>query len=248
MAIFLRVTAILFAAPLFDSKTIPLILKAGLAISISLLLYPVIAGDLPPVPTDVIPFALGAMAEISVGVIIGLSVKIMFAGIQLAGQMAGYQMGFAVVNVMDPATSSQIPILAQVKNLFAMLIFLSINAHHLFLKAMVESFSLVPPFGFSLSQSIAGLMGPIMVLTAGLFVVAIKVAAPIMGVMLLSSVGLGIVARTVPQMHIFIVAMPLKIMVGFIFLGLTLPYLSQFLNTMFVKMATDLFTLLHLFK
>jgi flagellar biosynthetic protein FliR len=239
--IFLRVGAIMMTAPLFGSKNIPLLLKAGLLLSISMVLFPIINLDSIPFLTEVMPFGLGVIGEIILGVTIGLSVRLLFAGIQLAGQLAGFQMGLAIVNVMDPQTSAQVPILAQFNNLIAMMVFLAINAHHWFLRSLMESFRLVPPFNFTLNYS---LVEHLMMLGGNMFIIALKIGAPIIATMLITSVALGLIARTVPQMHIFIVAMPLKILIGLLMLSLTAPYLSSFLHEVFRGLGRDIFLIL----
>jgi flagellar biosynthetic protein FliR len=157
-------------------------------------------------------------------------VKLIFAGIQLAGQLAGYQMGLAIANVMDPAESQQIPVLAQFNNLVALLVFLAINAHYWFIKALKQSYQLVPPFNAHFDGAIAE---QLVQLAGNMFVISIQVGAPIIAVLLVTSVALGLVARTVPQMNVFIVAMPLKIGIGLLFLGFSLPYFSAFLKKIF---------------
>lgn len=239
--IFLRVSAIIVTIPLFDSKNIPVLIKAGLSFSISILLFPILKLNDVPILTNTIPFVIGVISEITLGVIIGLTVKLIFAGIQLAGQLAGFQMGIAIANVVDPATSAQIPIIAQFYQLFAMLIFLIINAHHWMLRALVESFRLVPLFDFHFNSS---LMNHLMLITGKMFIIAIKIGAPIIVVMLLTSVAFGLVARTVPQMNIFIVAMPVKLFIGFLFLGITLPYLVPLLKQIFNKLLFDIILIL----
>ena len=232
----------MMTVPLFGSKNIPVLVKAGLLLSISIVLFPVINLDHAPFLTGIIPFGLGVIGEILLGITIGLSVRLLFTGIQLAGQLAGFQMGLAIVNVMDPQTSAQVPILAQFNNLIAMLIFLAINAHHWFLRALVESFNLVPLFTFSLTRS---LIEHLIMIAGNMFIIAIKIGAPIIATMLITSVALGLIARTVPQMHIFIVAMPLKIIIGLLILSLTIPYLSSFLKNVFNGLGTDILTLLN---
>ncbi len=228
--IFLRVTAIMMSIPVFDSKTIPVVFKAGLAFSISIMLFPLIKIDEIPDFSNIITFGIGIVGEIMFGLIIGMFVRMIFAGIQLAGQLAGYQMGLAIANVLDPATSEQFPIISQIYNLIAMLIFITINAHHWFLRAIKESFTLVPPLGFHFSSSLAD---QLVSLSGNIFVIAVKVGAPIIVVLLLTSVAFGLIARTVPQMNVFIVAMPLKIAVGLLFLILSIPYLVIFLRQIF---------------
>ena len=227
--------------PVFNSRNIPVLFKAGLSISISIVLFPILKLDDTPFLVDVIPFGIGIICEIVLGVIIGLSVRMVFAGFQLAGQLSGFQMGFAIARVLDPVTSTQGSIIAQLNNLIAILIFLAINAHHWFLRALVESFRLVPLFGFQFSNS---LMDQLIRLAGNMFVIAIKVGAPVIAALLLTSIALGLVVRTVPQMNIFIVAMPLKIFVGLMFLAFSFPYMSSFLKEVFNGLGKDILLLL----
>lgn len=243
MLIFLRVAAIVFSAPVLDTATIPVVFKAGLAFAVSILLLPVVDAVVTVRDLSLMAFVIGVFSEIAIGVTIGLSVKLLFTGIQLAGQIVGYQMGFAVANVIDPATSAQIPILAQFYNLTAMLIFLSINAHHMFFSALVDSYTILPPLSVHISPQLVGMM---MRLAANMFVVAIKVGAPLIAVMLMVSVAMGLVARTVPQIHIFIVAMPLKIVIGLVFMVIVTPYLTAYLIDLFSSYQMTLFDLIRL--
>ena len=139
------------------------------------------------------------------------------------------------------SSSQQLPILSQFNQLFAMLLLLVTNAHHIFLLALSESYRLVPPFGFHFSNS---LMQQIVDLGGKMFVIAVQVGAPIIAALLLISVAFGLIARTVPQMNVFIVAMPLKIGVGLLFLGFSLPYLSTYLNSLFRGLSQNIFLLL----
>jgi flagellar biosynthetic protein FliR len=239
--IFLRVGAILMTIPIFKSKSIPVLFKAGLALAASMALFPILNLKAFPVFTNVISFGIGAIGEILLGITIGLAVNLIFAGIQLAGQLAGYQMGLALANVMDPNSRIQIPLLAQFNQMFALLIFLSLNAHHWFFRALAESYRLVPPFDFQFSNS---LMQQIVHIAGSMFVIALKIGAPIIAALLLASIAFGLIARTVPQMNVFFVAMPLKIFIGLLFMGLSLPYLSAFLKQVFKGLAETIFFIL----
>jgi len=111
--VFIRVGAILMSIPVFDSKSIPLFFKIALAFATSIVLFPMLGIDPVPMATSVIALGVGVAGEILLGLAIGFSVKLIFAGVQLAGQLAGYQMGLALANVMDPSSSQQVPLLAQ---------------------------------------------------------------------------------------------------------------------------------------
>ena len=239
--IFLRVGAILISIPIFDSRGIPLFFKLSLAFAIGIVLFPLLKLDAVPVTSDLFTLGISVAGEIFLGLAIGFSVKLIFAGIQLAGQLAGYQMGLAIANVMDPATSEQVPLLAQFNNLIGLLVFLTINAHYWFIKALSESFRLVPPLNVNFSSS---LMAHLIQLSGDMFVIALQVGAPVIAAMLITSVAFGLVARTVPQMNVFIVAMPLKIGVGLLFIGFGLPYLSAFLQNIFSDLGHEIILIL----
>lgn len=243
LLVFLRVAAILMSLPIFSGNNVPAMFKAGLALALALALYPVVDLGGMPAMDSWMALTLGVISEVLLGLGVGLAIRLIMAGIQMAGQVAGFQMGLAIANIMDPATSMQTPILAQAFNLFAMLLFLVIDAHHWFFRAMVESFSLIPPFHFTLSASFIGYLME----TAGdMFVIALQIGAPIIVVLLLTSVSFGLMARTVPQMNIFIVAMPLKIVVGLLFIVFSLPHLQPYVRELFDDFGAGLVSLFRL--
>lgn len=227
--------------PIFKSKSIPVLFKFGLALAASIILFPLLDLKAFPVLANLGNFAVGAIGEILLGITIGMAVNLIFVGLQMAGQISGYQMGMALARVMDPSAGQQVPLLAQFFQLFAFLIFLSINAHHWFLMALADSFQLVPPFGFKISGS---LIEQLIHIAGNMFVIAIKVGAPVIAALLLTSVAFGLIARTVPQMNVLFVAMPLKIIIGLLFIGFSLPYLSSFLKTVFSKLGNTIFVLM----
>ena len=241
LLIFFRVAAILMSMPIMNGNSIPILFKFALALSASIVLFPLLDLTVFPELTNLSSFAVGAVGEILLGVIIGMAVNLIFVGLQIAGQLSGYQMGMALAEVIDPADGEQIPLLAQFFQIFAFLTFLTVNAHHWFLRALADSFHLVPPLGFKLSGS---LIEQLMRVAGNMFVIAIKVGAPVIVALLLTSIALGLIARTVPQMNVFFVAMPLKIMIGLMFVGFSLPYLSSFLNAIFRKLGDMIFLLL----
>jgi flagellar biosynthetic protein FliR len=123
----------------------------------------------------------------------------------------------------------------------ALLVFLTINGHHWFMRALTRSYHIVPPLQMRLGPS---LLDYLVQLTGNMFVIAIQVGAPVIAALLLTSVAFGLIARTVPQMNVFIVAMPLKIGVGLLFLGFSLPYFVAFLKKIFGGLGHHLLLLL----
>ncbi len=148
-----------------------------------------------------------------------------------------------IVNVIDPQTSAQVSIIAQFQNIITLLIFLIIDAHYWFILSIAKSFELIPLLGFCFTDS---LMESIIRLSCNMFDIAAKLAAPIIAALLFTSVALGLIARTVPQMNIFIVGFPLKIAIGLLGVGFSLPLLSYMLRNLFQEMGENIMVLLRL--
>jgi len=238
--ILLRISAIIIFLPVFDSKNIPVIFKVGLVLSMTALVMPLTHIK----PTDYLNelhlFLAAAGGEVLLGAAVGMLVKFFFGALQLAGQVAGYQMGLGIANVIDPLSNEQVPFLGQLKTLTALMVFLALDAHHLLIRAVIESFRMAPPLDFFIGSSV---INQIVRVSSVMFVTALKIGAPVMASLLLTSIALGIAARTVPQMNVFIVAFPLKILVGLIFLGFAVPYLVVFLGAAFKSLAGDMLIL-----
>jgi flagellar biosynthetic protein FliR len=245
--VFLRISAILALIPVIGEKAVPIRVKAGLALLIALLVFPAIRMDIPSLQADaaIVAVVLAMTGEVLIGVIIGFAARLIFAGIQFAGNMIGLQMGLSIANVIDPVSSTQASIIAEFKYLVAMLVFLAVDAHHLFIQAIVDSYRFVTPFGFHFSDSLTQF---IFTFSRELFVTAVKISAPVMAVLLFSNVALGVVARTVPQINVFIVGMPLQIATGLIVLGLTLPVFVSAVQRALNSLNADVQVLLRLMQ
>ena len=113
IVIFLRISAILFAAPLFGGKNVPLMAKIGISFALCICLFPVVSQKITPIVNSVTVFGIGIIGEVILGFIIGFSVRLVFTGIQLAGQLAGFQMGMSIANVLDPVSNNQVSMLSQ---------------------------------------------------------------------------------------------------------------------------------------
>jgi flagellar biosynthesis protein FliR len=235
LLIFIRVNGVLFAAPFFGDRIVPIQVKIGLSLLIALILTPTLSGSGQAEyfsSTMPEPFVLFYMAstELLVGLIIGFCTRLFFEGVQLAGQLIGYQMGFSMSNVLDPMSGAQVSIVGQLELFLALFIFLSINAHHILIRAMVTSFQLIPPLKF---QPQVILVGRVMALAGNIFILSIQIGAPVIAVTIFVNVFLGLMARTMPQMNIFMVAMPLSIALGLFVLAVSMPLLAQVLGQTF---------------
>jgi flagellar biosynthesis protein FliR len=238
--VLLRVSAIVVTIPVISDASVPVRVKAALSILITLIIFPLVLPKIPRTANYPVLILMYRMAgEVIIGLIIGYIARLILAGIQMAGDMIGFQMGLSIANIIDPMTSEQVSIITELQYLIALLVFLAVDAHHIFFSAISQSYTILNPLAFHFSGP---LIQTIFSYSKEMFVIAVKLAAPLMAVMLFTNVGLGIVARTVPQINIFIVGMPLQIAIGLVFLGLTAPMFIKlthgFFNNFEVKFAT----------
>lgn len=220
LMVFTRLSGVMFTMPVLGSNTIPAHMRIGLAAITSFIVFTV--AKLPPVDVGM-PlgrFALMLAGEMAIGLTIGFVSQLLFTAVQFAGQLVGFQIGFGIINVLDPTTNSQVSITSQLMNIIALLIFLVINGHHYLLMAAVKSFDLIPVLGFAPQPALVDM---VTALTANVFVLAVKFSAPVVVTLLLLNVGLGLIARTVPQMNVFIVGFPLQIALGLFMMGAGIP-------------------------
>lgn len=239
--VFLRTGAFLMSIPMLNAPSVPVLFRLALTMAASLLIFPLLPMGSPAAASDLFTLSVAAAGEVLIGVLAGLSIRLIFEGIQLAGELAGYQMGLAIAEVIDPASEDQVAILAQFTSLLSMVIFLVLNGHHWFIRTLVESYQWVPPFGFRVNGPV---LERLVRLTAEMFVIGLKAGAPVMVALLLGTVAFALVARAVPQMNIFVVSMPLNIGLGLVFFGLSLPHLAAYLGQLFGGVARNAMALL----
>lgn len=215
-----RAAGLFILAPVIGHKSIPPLIRAGLAIILALVLVPVVSQTQLPEINSVWLLGMLAAKEMLIGVIIGLFFAMLFIAIRMGGNIVGYQIGLIIANIMDPETNSSTSVVGEFWYIIAVLIFLAIDGHHAIISAFADSYKIVPIGIFEFS-------GPaseqLIRFTAYAFTIAIKMAAPVIMTLFLSEVALGVLARTVPQMNIFIVGIPIKVGIGFLILGAALP-------------------------
>ena len=239
--IFIRVSVILFLAPIFGSNIVPVQVKIPLALAMTFALVNVVQVDPAVFPADLFSFAVLLLGEVMVGLSLALVIRMSLEAVQLAGQFIGYQMGFAIVNVVDPQSGAQSSVLSQFAYILALLIFLSINGHYIVLKGLIESFELAPPGRAGLAP---GVYREVTGAVADMFSIAIKIGGPALVVLFCTKVSMGIVAKTVPQMNVLFVGMPLYIVIGLVTFGLSLTFLAPLLGQAAVGIDRSVLTML----
>lgn len=242
LMVFFRIIGFLIIAPLFSSRNVLSMMKAALAMLISILVVPTMF-DTPflTIESSLLLFFIYALSEFAIGLSIGFVATLFFDAINLAGQLIDMQMGFGIVNVVDPQSGAQMPVMGTFKYFLTMFFYLSLNGHILLLDALMKSYQIIPLGNFTVDMN---LMNFIIYITTNLFVVALKIALPYVGALFATDFILGIIARTVPQMNVFMIGMPLKIGIGFILTIIIIPLYIYMLSAFFEKSFTDIYTLI----
>lgn len=229
-----RISGIFMISPFFGSLNIPIYFRAAASLAMALVLFPVIDNlGMIQAPSSVWAYAGAVLSELFIGWLIGFVAYISFAAITMAGKIMDMQVGFAIVNVMDPTSGQQMPLIGSFLYNLAVIVFLVVNGHHMIIDALFESFRMVPLLGMEFNLSL-----PIIIanFTTGIFMTGMKIAMPVTFAILLTNVGLGILARTMPQMNIFVVGIPMQLTVGVIILSMVLPFYVLFLDVLFNEM------------
>ena len=232
-----RVAGLVLAAPVLGHLLVPPRVRVALAATLAAALVPAVGAAPFTPPADL--WSLGGMlaAESALGVLLGLVAQFIFAGVQLGGQLAGIQMGFGIANLIDPQSHAQVTIIAQWQQLLTLLVFLVLDVHHLLIRALLESFRTAAPGGVGLAAAgVAGAIG----LAGDIFVLGARIAAPILIVLLLTNGALGVLARTIPQLNVFVVGFPVNVGVGLLVLGAALPFTVRLLAARFADLEPAL--------
>ncbi|MCX7922389.1 MAG: flagellar biosynthetic protein FliR [Clostridia bacterium] len=235
--VFVRMTGMFVIAPIFGRRNIPTILKIGLAFFLALLLINTIKVPNLSDYSNIYQFAVLVFKEFIVGLTIGYISYLVFMGIYMSGQLIDMQVGFGMVNVLDPVSNIQVPITSNFYFILSMMIFLAANGHHVLIRALFESYQVIPLGGAVFNSN---LMVDIIRVTGNMFLVGFKIAAPVIAAILISDIALGVMAKTVPQLNVFVIGMPLKIVLGIAVIIITMPVFISFIDILRDGMSGEL--------
>lgn len=220
MLVLLRTSGIVVAAPVLSHRAIPAPAKVGLSLLLSFMLVALLSGQSIPPVMGLGELAGVAVKELCVGLLIGFVFSLILIGVQFAGELVSYQIGFTIANVIDPSTGNQTAVLGQFWLLLATIIFLTINGHHLVVQALFNSYQIIPPALAAFHGAAADLM---ITLSAFVFIIAIKMAAPMLVAILLTDVALGVLSRMMPTMNVFFIGFGIKVAIGLLVMAAALP-------------------------
>lgn len=229
-----RCSGLFMIAPFFGSLNIPIMVRAAASFLFAIVLFPVVDGlSIVAAPSTMLAYAVAVFSELFIGWLIGFVAYVCFSAIHMAGKVMDMQVGFAVVNVMDPTSGQQIPLIGSFLYNLGIIVFLVTNGHHMLITALAESFRMVPLLTMQPNLSLSMIM---VNFVNGVFLTGMKVAMPVTFAILLVNVALGILARTMPQLNIFVVGIPMQLMIGVGVLAMLLPFYVMFLGGMFDEM------------
>ncbi|RWZ60479.1 flagellar type III secretion system protein FliR [Halobacillus fulvus] len=236
LLVFVRVVSFFATLPVFSYRNVPTQHKIGFSFFLALTMYFTI-----PVPDIVVDtdYFLLLFKEAAVGVFVGLLAYIVLSAIQIAGGFIDFQMGFAIANVIDPQTGAQSPLIGQYLYTITLLFILAVDGHHLMLDGVFYSYELIPIDQFLPLQD-EGWIWFVLDAFNQMFVIAFLMAAPLVGCLFLVDVALGIIARTVPQLNVFVVGLPLKIFVALAVLVIGMVFYIMLIRRLFETMLTTM--------
>lgn len=234
LLILTRLTGLFVISPIFSRSNVPMTMKIGLAVTLSLILLPLSIHNVNLDINNIRALIFFSTTEFLIGIIIGFISFIYFSVVYLAGTVIDIQMGFGMVNIMDPQTNAQMPIMSGLYSILISLVFLTVNGHHMLIQSIIHSYEVLPiGFQISINQNIITHLTHMLLET---FALSLQLSAPILISIFLVNVILGILARTMPQMNIFMVGMPLKIFIGIIIVFLSLSFFISYSEVVFDKM------------
>jgi flagellar biosynthetic protein FliR len=234
LLVLIRFSGLMVSAPVLSSRSFPAMARIGLVGMASLIVAPLLPLPATPLPSDAVAFAIAGGQELLVGLAIGFVMSLVFAAIQVAGELMDMLAGFSMMNVFNPAMESQVPIFGFFYYLVAVLFLFSFNGHHVMIRALVASFDSVPLGGLVLRPE--AFRDEVMLWGVAMFRDGFMIAAPMAGAMLLAYMTMGLLGRMVPQIHLFAVGFPITISIGLLVVAMSLQLYLGMLGGMFDRM------------
>ena len=223
-----RISPLFVLAPVFSSRMLPTRARGVCAVALAIGMAPVaMSGIERKVPTDVFPLAELIVKELLIGLAFAFAVAVVFNALSIAGSFLDTLVGFSFGSLVDPITGTQSPVLSQLYSLVGVMIFIAIGGDGWMIKGLAETYDLVPLLAF---PSISALVGGANAAFVNIFVSAIQIAAPVLIAVTITDAAFGIVSRVSPQMNVFAVGLPAKIIVALLILGASLPFVAGYLD------------------
>lgn len=227
--VFIRLSTLFLMSPLFLLGQIPARIKTLILLPLALALVVSTKVNNVEVPASLPFFFVAAVHEVFIGALMAFGVFAAFAAFSFGGRILDFQMGFGVANLIDPSTNAQSPLLGTMLTMVAVMTFYLLDGHHLLIRGLAYSLEQVPPGTALTETSLAAIVAQFGLM----FVYGMAIVAPAVFALLMLDVGMAVAARTMPQVNMFIVGLPLKIFVGLVMLTVSLNFISPLLQKIY---------------
>ena len=217
--VLVRVATLVLIAPIFGSQTVPLRVRALLAVALALLIVPLEFGKTTAQPTTLVDYLILAGAEALIGLTLGLGVLVLFSGIQVAGQIISQMSGLQLADVFDPGFDANVPVISQLLFYVTLAVFVTMGGHRQVMEALLDTFVWLPAGQGGFSRSIVEAMTSLL---AQSFALGVRAAAPVMVSLLLATLVLALVSRTLPQLNVMALGFGINVVVALGMLSVTL--------------------------
>ncbi len=243
LLVLVRITGMFFLSPIFGRRNIPNSFKAGFCF-----LFAIIVANSVPVPelqafSSLAAYVILICKELLIGLILGFISYLLFSSIYIAGQLVDMRIGFGMVSVFDPLSNVQIPITADFYAVFATLIMLVTDSHHLLIQAIVDSYTILP---IGEAQFNGALLKQVVDLFTKVFTIGFKIAAPVTVAILITDLALGIISKSMPQLNVFMLGMPVKVIMGLTIVLITIGAFKGIVNVIINGTYEEIYKLLQM--
>ena len=229
LLIAIRLAGIFLLTPVLAAMQVPNVIRVWLVMGLAVLLVSALDLQTVTVPLTLGQLFVAMLAELIIGGLLAFGIFAAFGAFLLGGRIIDMQMGFGVANLIDPGTREQTSMMGTFLNLLAVMVFFAIDGHHMLIRGLAYSLEQLPP-----GTMLAALRPDVVLAQFGImFIYAVMVVAPALFAILLLDVGLGVMARTMPQVNIFIVSLPLKIFLGLTLTAVSVNYLGPVMERVF---------------
>lgn len=241
LLVMLRASGLFLMAPLLSNRMFPSQVKVGMVVLMAIILVPTLRQTSIPEVLSLSSLVVVAAKELLVGLSIGFVFSLLITGVQAAGDIVSYQIGFSMAQTIDPTSGSETTTLGQFWVLLASVLFMALNGHHLVIAAFKDSYDVIPPAAVSFNATAVDL---IVTYSAYVFVIGLKIAAPVVVTLMLTDVAMGTLSRLMPTMNVFILGFGVKTGVGLAVAALSLPVFAYVLEKSTTMLNNELARLL----
>lgn len=239
-----RLGGMVIFVPFWSNPAVSVRVRIYLSLMLTLVAYPLVESTVAVDSLDIGVVTKNLIGELLIGFALGLVVRFVFAGIEFAGHMIGFELGVSIINAIDPQSPVRVPTVSAFLTFFASIVFLNLDVHHWCLRAVIDSFASVPAGHVHLSGAGLDLF---LKLAGQIFAIGLQISAAVVVVLVITDIALGIVTRAAPQIQLLVISFPIKTLVGISTLGLALYFFPAAVERHLLKMEGDLYRLVNLF-